>query len=66
MVNRRKLVVFGLSARIHVVVQDVDRSSGNALSEIVVESPQFKDALWRYEWTISAATNSVEVTQLQE
>jgi phosphomevalonate kinase len=59
-------LVFGLSARIHVVVQDVDLSSGNAFPEIVVESPQFRDALWRYRYTISEVTDSIEVTQLQE
>lgn len=59
-------LVFGLSARVHVVAQDVDSTSGNAPSEITVESPQFRDALWRYGYTFPEATGSVRVTQLQE
>jgi phosphomevalonate kinase len=59
-------LVFGLSARIHVVTRHVGTGSGNAPSEIVVESPQFRDALWRYGYTLSEATGSVGVTQLQE
>jgi phosphomevalonate kinase len=59
-------LVFGLSSRIHVVVHDVDISSGKVVSEIIVESPQFKDAIWRYGYTLSEATGSVGVTQLQE
>jgi phosphomevalonate kinase len=59
-------LVFGLSARIHVVARQVGSNSGKAPSEIVVESPQFRDALWRYGYTISEATGSIGVTQLQE
>jgi len=59
-------LVFGLSARIHVVAQGVDISSDEVASEIVVESPQFKDAIWRYGYTLSEATGSIGVTQLQE
>ena len=58
-------LVFGLSARIHVVAQDVITSSGNTPSEIVVESPQFRDALWRYGYTILETTSAVGVAQLQ-
>lgn len=59
-------LVFGLSARIHVVAQDVDARSGNVPSETIVESPQFRDALWRYGYNFSEATGGVAVTQLQE
>jgi phosphomevalonate kinase len=59
-------LVFGLSARIHVVAQDVDTNSDKALSEIVVESPQFRDAIWRYGYAFSEATGSIGVSQLQE
>ncbi|KAI9745636.1 MAG: phosphomevalonate kinase [Claussenomyces sp. TS43310] len=41
-------LVFGLSARLHVIIHDIDTSSGVKLSEIVVNSPQFRGAQWRY------------------
>jgi len=55
-------LVFGLGARIHVAAQGVE--SGN--SEIVVESPQFRDALWKYGYQFTEAASSVRVIQLQE
>lgn len=58
-------LVFGLSARIHIVVNDIDTSSGVELSEIVVQSPQFRDATWNYGYYLSAEDGGVEVTQLQ-
>lgn len=55
-------LVFGLSARIHVVVEDVQEEE----AVIVVESPQFKDAVWKYEYGVNANANkSVHVKQLQ-
>jgi len=57
-------LVFGLSARIHVLVHDVDVSSGATVSEIVVQSPQFRDAVWTYEYSLTAE-QGVEVTQVQ-
>ncbi len=39
-------LVFGLSARIHVIVQA--RPPGNHWSGIRVRSPQFKNAEWNY------------------
>jgi phosphomevalonate kinase len=53
-------LVFGLSARIHVVVEDVQEEE----AVIVVESPQFKDAVWRYEYGVNAEKN-VHVKQFQ-
>lgn len=45
-------LVFGLDARIHVVVQEteVSRSSPSTPSQrvVVVKSPQFEGAVWRY------------------
>jgi phosphomevalonate kinase len=58
-------LVFGLSARIHVAVRDIDTSSGVELSEIVVQSPQFRDASWNYGYHLAGDDGGVEVTQLQ-
>jgi phosphomevalonate kinase len=58
-------LVFGLSARIHVLVEDIDTSTGIDLSEIVVQSPQFRDATWRYGYHLTESHGGVDVTQLQ-
>jgi len=58
-------LVFGLSARIHLLVSDIDTSSGVELSEIVVQSPQFRDATWNYGYHLTEEQGGVEVTQLQ-
>lgn len=58
-------LVFGLSARIHVIVDDIETSSGVELSEIVVQSPQFRDATWNYGYRLVEDQGGVEVTQLQ-
>ncbi|KAI9649816.1 phosphomevalonate kinase [Ciborinia camelliae] len=58
-------LVFGLSARIHVLVQDIDTSSGVQLSEIIVKSPQFRHAAWNYGYHLTKDDGGVEVTQLQ-
>jgi phosphomevalonate kinase len=55
-------LVFGLSARIHVVVRDI---AGVDLSEIVVQSPQFRDASWRYGYHLIEEQGGVAITQLQ-
>lgn len=58
-------LVFGLSARIHVLVHDIDTSSGVELSKIVVQSPQFLEAEWNYGYRLTEEDGGVEVTQLQ-
>ena len=58
-------LVFGLSARVHVLVNDIDTSSGVQFSEIVVQSPQFRDATWNYGYHLMEQQGGVEVTQLQ-
>ena len=58
-------LVFGLSARIHVLVNDIGTSSGVELSEIVVQSPQFRDATWSYGYHLTEEQGGVEATQLQ-
>ncbi|RFU25141.1 hypothetical protein B7463_g11206, partial [Scytalidium lignicola] len=59
-------LVFGLSARIHVLVQDFQpTTAGVQLSEIVVRSPQFKDAVWSYGFYLAEEDGGMEVTQIE-
>ncbi|KAL2120092.1 hypothetical protein VTJ04DRAFT_4118 [Mycothermus thermophilus] len=58
-------LVFGLSARIHVLAQKIPTSSGVHLSEIVVQSPQFLNANWRYGYRLAEDGGGIKVTQLQ-
>lgn len=55
-------LVFGLSARIHVLVQDVKEELEKA--EIEVESPQFQKALWLYGFESVGSGGGVKVVQL--
>ena len=57
-------LVFGLNARIHVHVQDLTTGPGLSLSEIIVRSPQFRDAEWRYGYRETEDHGGIEVTQL--
>lgn len=58
-------LVFGLSARIHILVNDIETGSGVQLSEIVVQSPQFRDATWNYGYHLAEDQEGIQVTQLQ-
>jgi phosphomevalonate kinase len=58
-------LVFGLSARIHVLVEEIESSEGVELKEIQVVSPQFQDARWNYGYQIEGHGEGVEVVQLQ-
>jgi phosphomevalonate kinase len=58
-------LVFGLSARINVVAHEIKTSQGVQLSEIVVESPQFLEAQWRYGYHLAPEDGGIKVTQLQ-
>jgi phosphomevalonate kinase len=58
-------LVFGLSARINVIAGQIHTSPGVQLTEIVVESPQFLDARWRYGYHRAVADGGIKVTQLQ-
>ncbi|KAL2259449.1 hypothetical protein VTK26DRAFT_6864 [Humicola hyalothermophila] len=58
-------LVFGLSARIHVLAQEIPTSEGVHLSEIVVQSPQFLNATWRYGYHAVDMNGGIKVTQLQ-
>jgi phosphomevalonate kinase len=57
--------VFGLSARINVIAREIETSQGVQLSEIVVESPQFLEAQWRYGYHLADEDGGIKVTQLQ-
>ncbi|KAL8953367.1 MAG: hypothetical protein Q9222_000744 [Ikaeria aurantiellina] len=58
-------LVFGLDARIHVHVQKLPTSPGVDLSEVIVRSPQFRDAEWRYGYRETEQDGGVEVAQLK-
>ncbi|KAI9836573.1 MAG: hypothetical protein M1819_001205 [Sarea resinae] len=58
-------LVFGLDARIHVHVKPLSTIPGVSLSEIIVRSPQFRDAEWRYGYRLAEHDGGIEVTQLK-
>ncbi|KAI4125823.1 MAG: hypothetical protein LQ338_004064 [Usnochroma carphineum] len=58
-------LVFGLDARIHVHVQKLPTSPGVVLSEIIVRSPQFNDAEWRYGYRETEDRGGIAVIQLK-
>ncbi|OLN81209.1 Phosphomevalonate kinase [Colletotrichum chlorophyti] len=58
-------LVFGLSARVNVVASEIHTIPGVHLTEIVVESPQFTDAVWRYGFHLAPEDGGITVTQLQ-
>jgi len=57
-------LVFGLDARIHVEIEPIRTKSGVTLSEIVVRSPQFREATWEYGYRLTEADGGIAVTQL--
>ncbi|KKA26103.1 hypothetical protein TD95_003131 [Thielaviopsis punctulata] len=58
-------LVFGLSARINVIVEPIETMQGVQIREIVVESPQFVDAVWHFGWHLAGEDGGIVVTQLQ-
>lgn len=58
-------LVFGLSARINVIAGEIHTSQGVQLNEIMVDSPQFLDAQWRYGYHLAPEGGGIKVTQLQ-
>ena len=58
-------LVFGLDARIHAHITPLKTASGVHLEEIVVKSPQFRDAIWEYGYRVTEAGGGMEVTQLR-
>ncbi|KZM21714.1 Phosphomevalonate kinase [Ascochyta rabiei] len=57
-------LVFGLDARIHCVVEPIKSTSGVSISEIVVKSPQFRDAIWEYGYRAKEADGGIGVNTL--
>ncbi|KAL2761083.1 hypothetical protein ACRALDRAFT_1037974 [Sodiomyces alcalophilus JCM 7366] len=57
-------LVFGLSARINVIAAPITTEPGVQLAEMVVESPQFIDATWRYGFHLAGKEGGIAVTQL--
>jgi len=58
-------LVFGLDARIHVLIKDIPTRNGVTLSEITVRSPQFLDAVWEYGYRLTERGGGINVTQLR-
>jgi phosphomevalonate kinase len=58
-------LVFGLSARIHVIVEPLASSEGVQIQDIQVRSPQFESAEWRYGYRVVEGEAGVEVIQLK-
>ncbi|KAL7950273.1 ribosomal protein S5 domain 2-type protein [Trichoderma barbatum] len=58
-------LVLGLSARINVVAGEILTAEGVQLNEIVVDSPQFQNAQWRYGYHLAPEKGGIKVTQLQ-
>ncbi|KAJ4015111.1 phosphomevalonate kinase [Fusarium irregulare] len=57
--------VFGLNARINIIAGDIHTTAGVQLTEIVVDSPQFLEAQWRYGYHLAGEGGGIKVTQLQ-
>ena len=57
-------LVLGLSARIHVLVRKRPAPKVVGVNEIVVRSPQFQNAVWRYAYQHLDDGKGVEVHQL--
>jgi phosphomevalonate kinase len=58
-------LVFGLDARIHVNIQPLKTAPGVSLEEIVVQSPQFKEARWAYGYRVTENHGGMQVTPLR-
>lgn len=58
-------LVFGIDARIHVYIEPLKTEPGVALEQIVVRSPQFREAIWQYGYRVAQNPGGVEVTQLK-
>jgi len=56
-------LVFGLDARIHVVVSHAHSPAGGKVPDIIVISPQFKDAVWEYTLKIADQSGGVIIDQ---
>ncbi|KAH7095649.1 ribosomal protein S5 domain 2-type protein [Paraphoma chrysanthemicola] len=57
-------LVFGLDARIHTVIEPIQTRAGVSISEIIVKSPQFLEAIWEYGYRLQGEGAGISVTQL--
>ena len=57
-------LVFALDARIHVLVQSLPESESLKFKDIIVKSPQFRDAEWHYQYN-ELPGQGVEVYQVK-
>ena len=64
--RRYQALVFGLDARIHVHVAPAaeEQGSGVGSGSVVVRSPQFVDAEWRYQWMQAEDGGGILFTQV--
>ncbi|KAF1956403.1 Phosphomevalonate kinase [Byssothecium circinans] len=58
-------LVFGLDARVHVEVEPIQTKSGVSLSEILVKSPQFREAVWEYGYRLTEGDGGIAVYPLR-
>lgn len=58
-------LVFGLDARIHVAIDHSSAREGLTGSEIIVRSPQFRDAEWRYKYRETEGDGGIQIIQLK-
>lgn len=63
--RRHTGLVFGLNARIHVHIKALPTTQGVTLQEIIVQSPQFTHAIWRYGYHTVASGGGIRATQLR-
>ncbi|CAE7012214.1 hypothetical protein CFE70_002194 [Pyrenophora teres f. teres 0-1] len=57
-------LVFGLDARIHTVVEPIKTRAGVTINEILVTSPQFREAIWEYGYRSQSEDGGIAITQL--
>jgi phosphomevalonate kinase len=58
-------LVFGLNARIHVHVRPLVTIPGVSLEEIIVKSPQFRDATWEYGYRVTENQGGIQTFPLR-
>lgn len=63
--RKHKGLVLGLDARIHVHVETLQDSSAE-LPQVLVRSPQFRNASWLYEVDVTAIDTANFVRQMTE
>ena len=56
-------LVFALDARIHVAVDHLSACEDVSQPQIVVRSPQFRDAEWRYRYRDTEGNGGIELIE---